>query len=587
MLNQRRSKKQKKNEKQNSLDPKVDGSSAEEILNIGKSLEDLKDRHKSINQKINERFNELKENRALNENGRNNHESSISDKDLNKCQSCGFQFNKRDRSIVMLPCGDQACLECVRTKITPQDDNFYCEDCKEDIKIPSKFKKNLEVLIKQTLKFRVSCATHKGLKSHFYCNQHEKFVCTSCIKNEHVDHQQDIQILDHQQLQSINQNHIKALNDIQRKVSELLEFFQVIAQGTDSELYKDLLDESYKFLQKFLPSHQIENYHVKKIPSTKVPSTKSCETNNFIKQLSHEFEEEKVQNNDFLKAIQQDTLSKNLIPLIDYYQEQQNSLKTSQKTSPKNIIASVSSVQEQIQPKNQLKTQQSNHSEEQKSQSIYRPKQESQIDFDKILKEQSLKIAGEAPFLNQKQQEYQTFEQKTIECFKLSNQKIQYIKNQIGGLKKCNLLFRGSRDGFGAWKFHEMCDNKGKVLVLIKTNYEQVFGVFLSSLKSSGKTQTQTTDQEAFMLQITKETVHKQLQPSAKAVVNNANIFVGFAVGKTDLMIKNDCNLYVNTCTLGKNFQMPVGVKKDSVDANIYMGGAYAFLVVEIECYQV
>lgn len=49
------------------------------------------------------------------------------------------------------------------------------------------------------------------------------------------------------------------------------------------------------------------------------------------------------------------------------------------------------------------------------------------------------------------------------------------------------LLYRGTRDGFGANDFHRTCDNKGKTLVIIKNSNGHIFGGFASiSWTSSG-----------------------------------------------------------------------------------------------------
>ena len=38
------------------------------------------------------------------------------------------------------------------------------------------------------------------------------------------------------------------------------------------------------------------------------------------------------------------------------------------------------------------------------------------------------------------------------------------------------LLYRGSRDSFGAETFHKLCDNKGESLTLIKNEFNKRFG---------------------------------------------------------------------------------------------------------------
>lgn len=46
-------------------------------------------------------------------------------------------------------------------------------------------------------------------------------------------------------------------------------------------------------------------------------------------------------------------------------------------------------------------------------------------------------------------------------------------------VKEIKLLYRGSDDGFIASKFHELCDEKGSTLTIIKSDgYDRIFGGF-------------------------------------------------------------------------------------------------------------
>jgi hypothetical protein len=45
---------------------------------------------------------------------------------------------------------------------------------------------------------------------------------------------------------------------------------------------------------------------------------------------------------------------------------------------------------------------------------------------------------------------------------------------------KSELLYKGTRDGFKASKFHELCDNKGSTLTLIKSDQNKIFGGYTS-----------------------------------------------------------------------------------------------------------
>ena len=58
---------------------------------------------------------------------------------------------------------------------------------------------------------------------------------------------------------------------------------------------------------------------------------------------------------------------------------------------------------------------------------------------------------------------------------------IQWLEKPNKNLTKENvkniiLLYRGSRDGFKASKFHEKCDNKGETLTIIKSDGDFIFG---------------------------------------------------------------------------------------------------------------
>ena len=55
---------------------------------------------------------------------------------------------------------------------------------------------------------------------------------------------------------------------------------------------------------------------------------------------------------------------------------------------------------------------------------------------------------------------------------------IQSLMAHLGDQKIMRILWRGSRDGYGADKFHGRCDNKGKTLTVVQTTNGQVFGAF-------------------------------------------------------------------------------------------------------------
>ena len=45
-------------------------------------------------------------------------------------------------------------------------------------------------------------------------------------------------------------------------------------------------------------------------------------------------------------------------------------------------------------------------------------------------------------------------------------------------MKTFKLLFRGSEHNFSAQNFHNLCDNKGATISIVKSEYEQIFGLY-------------------------------------------------------------------------------------------------------------
>lgn len=48
----------------------------------------------------------------------------------------------------------------------------------------------------------------------------------------------------------------------------------------------------------------------------------------------------------------------------------------------------------------------------------------------------------------------------------------------IDAVKEVKSLYRASKNGFTAAKFHYLCNNKGSSLTLIENNYYEIFGGF-------------------------------------------------------------------------------------------------------------
>ena len=66
-----------------------------------------------------------------------------------------------------------------------------------------------------------------------------------------------------------------------------------------------------------------------------------------------------------------------------------------------------------------------------------------------------------------------------------------------------NLIFRGTRDGFGVTDFHQKCDNKGPTITIVKDVRGYVFGGYTSiNWKSEGG---YASDSKAFLFSVNKK----------------------------------------------------------------------------------
>lgn len=64
----------------------------------------------------------------------------------------------------------------------------------------------------------------------------------------------------------------------------------------------------------------------------------------------------------------------------------------------------------------------------------------------------------------------------TLDSQILSTEDVDHLKKWIGKEFKTELIYRASKDGWGASDFHRLCDNKGPTIVVCKSNYDKIFG---------------------------------------------------------------------------------------------------------------
>lgn len=111
-----------------------------------------------------------------------------------------------------------------------------------------------------------------------------------------------------------------------------------------------------------------------------------------------------------------------------------------------------------------------------------------------------------------------------------------YTKNP-----KLSLLYQGSRDGFESSAFHEKCDYKGANLVIVRNNFNRVFGGFTSKSWSSFEDGHYFADDFAVLFSLDLKQVFQQF-PDKKDKAIFMTTYKGPIFGTGDLAIYSGCN---------------------------------------------
>ena len=145
-------------------------------------------------------------------------------------------------------------------------------------------------------------------------------------------------------------------------------------------------------------------------------------------------------------------------------------------------------------------------------------------------------------------------------------------------IKKYNLLFRASRDGFRALDFHSKCDEKDFTVVLVKTKVGRRFGGFTdakwdqsSSYKKGGN---------GFIFSLTNREIYYNKNDSHNIY---CDIHYGPIFGKNDFYISNDCNINKNSCDISNNSYDTRGKLYAMANAPNYYVEEYEVFQIDLE----
>ena len=141
---------------------------------------------------------------------------------------------------------------------------------------------------------------------------------------------------------------------------------------------------------------------------------------------------------------------------------------------------------------------------------------------------------------------------------------LNMIECRFNGKVKLSLLYRMSKHGASTQRFHELCDNKGATLTVIKSKkYNHIFGGFTSIGWQSNYVGYDVKDKSAFLFLLTSGFNHKSeifpISSDAGGVLHDSGYCAAFGVkGNCTLAIKSKgrdvCKGYV--CTQNPIFKI-------------------------------
>ena len=160
-----------------------------------------------------------------------------------------------------------------------------------------------------------------------------------------------------------------------------------------------------------------------------------------------------------------------------------------------------------------------------------------------------------------------------------------WVVEAIPGKLKYQLLWQGTRDGFGAGNFHTNCNNKGPTVTVIVSNNDKIFGGYTSVAWESrypGR-DGYVQDTTAFIYSLTNK-AKCATQKNSNSIYDGSGAGPWFGHGH-DIIIYDNCNArsdnYCESQASDSTYALPPGAD------NNFLAGSRNFTVKEIEVYAV
>ena len=156
---------------------------------------------------------------------------------------------------------------------------------------------------------------------------------------------------------------------------------------------------------------------------------------------------------------------------------------------------------------------------------------------------------------------------------------------------KAILLYRATRDGFGAKDYHSRCDGKTNTITIIKNDLNYVFGGYASAAWDTSNGSKYTNDPKAFLFSLRRDGKSYndkfEIKNPLCALYGNADCGLSFGGGH-DILVCDQSNITTGSYTyFGHSYCVPVGYSYGG-NAQSFLAGNYnQWTTTEIEVYQI
>jgi len=153
-----------------------------------------------------------------------------------------------------------------------------------------------------------------------------------------------------------------------------------------------------------------------------------------------------------------------------------------------------------------------------------------------------------------------------------------YEKNNNNINKELKLIYKATKDGDSASKYHQFCDNKNPLITLIKTKKNKRFGHYMEQ-KVSVNNSSYTKDEKAFLFSLDKLKKYDIKKPGYAMYYH---LSYGPCFGYS-------CDLYLNDGFLTRNDNVERNASYFTYDvpSDVELTGESKFGVEEVEVYQI